>query len=651
MDENLLLTAETLVLSRDLQKSRVPDGGFVLKNIPTQTYLRVSEMQWHILQMFVTPQTVPRCLESSIQHRLCIPLKEFYELIIKAQRACVLCSAKAVPKTRKAFQWSLTLPVLPVFVAGIFSVMTAAVLLMIFSPTIVVEEWWRWLVGWVLWGVALSLGNAVAASVLVKQEGEIYRPRFLWQRPVPHFSVDLSDSCMQPTRVRETLELAKYIPLSLITAGALYWGGGIALPLLAGFLFGLRPLGKGGPAQVFALMRRRAQLDTDQDFQFSLNRRPSVYWSAWWQSIDWRLIGIELAYAVLWTVSLTCATITVLGLSPKAVLGDWSYWQLCFPWLGGGLLLMFIYVLARQLYDVAREKFKQLQRQARLAWMRWRAEVHFPDTEDALMRLVASNALLGQLNLYDQACIARALRPAQFKARTRVVAFDQKPDKVGLIFSGRAVVCDHLKSGRRIPLVKLAEGDLFGAHAMVDSTHPSLEVRSSSPLAVMMMPAQVFQAVVIAKLGVELAYDLTHKHAFLSQLSLCEHWYGHALGRFSKLSKVVDCKEGERVVMEGSEARAFFIVYEGKAVVTRRGQKVGIMKPGDFFGEIGLLQNSTAVAEVTALTDMRCLQIGKAEFLRFVAHNHHVALQLERVSSERLGRPIFPMFRHSFEER
>ena len=51
------------------------------------------------------------------------------------------------------------------------------------------------------------------------------------------------------------------------------------------------------------------------------------------------------------------------------------------------------------------------------------------------------------------------------------------------------------------------------------------------------------------------------------------------------------------------------------------------------------------------MTDMRCLQIGKAEFLRFVAHNHHVALQLERVSSERLGRPIFPMFRHSFEER
>ncbi len=651
MDENLLLTAETLVLSRDLQKSRVPDGGFVLKNIPTQTYLRVSEMQWHILQMFETPQTVPRCLEGSIQHRLCIPLREFYELVIKAQRASVLCSAKAVPKTRKASQWSFSLPVLPVFFAGIFSVIAAVVVLVMFPPVVVVEEWWRWLAGWAIWGAALSLGNVAAASVLARKEGEVYRPRFLWRLPVPHFSVDLSDGCMQPARVRETLELAQYTPLSLATAGALYWGGGVALPLLTGFFFGLRPLGNGWPARVFALMRRRAQLDTDQDFLFSLNRRPSVYWSAWWRGIDWRLIGIELAYAVLWTVGLTCVTIVALGLSPGTVLGDWSYWRLCLPWLGGGVVLMIIYVLARQLCDVAREKLRQWRRQARRAWMRWRAEVHFPDTEDALMRLVASNALLGQLNLYDQARIARALRPAQFKARTRVVAFDQKPDKVGLIFSGRALVCDHLKSGRRIPLVKLHEGDLFGAHAMVDSAHPSLEVRSSTPLAAMMMPVQIFQEVVIARLGAALAYDLTHKHAFLSQLPLCEHWYGHALARFSKLSKVVDFKEGERIVTEGSDALAFYIVYEGKAGVTRRGQKVGGMQPGDFFGEIGLLQNSSAVAEVTAVTDMRCLQIGKAEFLRFVAHNHHVALQLERVSSERLGRPIFPMFRHSFEPR
>ena len=44
----------------------------------------------------------------------------------------------------------------------------------------------------------------------------------------------------------------------------------------------------------------------------------------------------------------------------------------------------------------------------------------------------------------------------------------------------------------------------------------------------------------------------------------------------------------------------------------------------------------------------RCLSISRLEFLRFVTHNHTVALELERVSSERLGRPLFPLKQGDF---
>jgi hypothetical protein len=36
--------------------------------------------------------------------------------------------------------------------------------------------------------------------------------------------------------------------------------------------------------------------------------------------------------------------------------------------------------------------------------------------------------------------------------------------------------------------------------------------------------------------------------------------------------------------------------------------------------------------------------------MRFVTHNHTVALELERVSSERLGHPIFPLSQADFPE-
>ena len=64
---------------------------------------------------------------------------------------------------------------------------------------------------------------------------------------------------------------------------------------------------------------------------------------------------------------------------------------------------------------------------------------------------------------------------------------------------------------------------------------------------------------------------------------------------------------------------------------------------GEFFGEIGLMQNSAPNASVSALLGTRCLRIPRTELLRFVTHNYTVALELERVSSERLGRPIFPL--------
>jgi len=651
MDENLILTAETLVLSPDLETSRCSDGGYVLKNIPTQTYLRISEMQWAILRMFEVPKTVPRCLETSIQNRSCIPLREFYELILKAKKAFVLHSPQAIIQPRKASRWPLKLPVFPVFWAGVLSIVTAAGTILFYPPVFFEKDWGDWLVGWTLWATSLSLGNIIAASVLARMDGEVYRPCFLWRQPVPYFSLDLSDACMQPALVRASIEFAKYTPLALLTAASLHSGGSWSLPLLAGFFWAVRPLGCGLPVRVFALLRRRVQLDTGHSFVFSPNRRPSVYWAAWWSGIDWGLIGIELVYAAVWTILVMWTTTGMFGVSLKAVMFDGDYWLHCLPWLGAAIAVMLTYILFRQLSELLLEKCRRALRLLRVFWARWRTEAKFPDTETALMKLVGSNALFSQLNLYDQASIARELRPVQFKARKTLVAFEQTPEKVGLILSGRAMIFTQSKSGRKIPSIGLAEGDLFGVHAMVDPVHPSLEVRSLTPLAVMTVPAQVFKRVVVDKLGAALAYDLTHKHAFLHRLPLCAHWYGHALGRFARLSKMADYREGERIIAEKNDARAFFIIYEGKALVTKRGRKIGVLGAGDYFGEIGLLQNSSAVADVSAMTDMRCLQIGKAEFLRFVAHNHHVALQLERVSSARLKRPIFPMDSGSFDER
>jgi CRP-like cAMP-binding protein len=60
------------------------------------------------------------------------------------------------------------------------------------------------------------------------------------------------------------------------------------------------------------------------------------------------------------------------------------------------------------------------------------------------------------------------------------------------------------------------------------------------------------------------------------------------------------------------------------------------------------LQNSAASLDVIATRPTRLLCVQRTDFLRFVTHNHRVALSLEQIASRRLGRPIFPL-QASFE--
>ena len=66
MDLNLILSAQSLRLAPQLQRSGPVNGLIVIKNIPAKTYLRVTPEEWAILHEFETPKTVPLVLGTAI---------------------------------------------------------------------------------------------------------------------------------------------------------------------------------------------------------------------------------------------------------------------------------------------------------------------------------------------------------------------------------------------------------------------------------------------------------------------------------------------------------------------------------------------------------------------------------------------------------
>ena len=68
-------------------------------------------------------------------------------------------------------------------------------------------------------------------------------------------------------------------------------------------------------------------------------------------------------------------------------------------------------------------------------------------------------------------------------------------------------------------------------------------------------------------------------------------------------------EEGKHLVDEGDFSWEFMAIEEGEAEVLRGGEHVADLGPGDFFGEMGLLEKDRRTATVVAKTPMRILTL------------------------------------------
>ena len=96
----------------------------------------------------------------------------------------------------------------------------------------------------------------------------------------------------------------------------------------------------------------------------------------------------------------------------------------------------------------------------------------------------------------------------------------------------------------------------------------------------------------------------------------------------ASLMTPVEVKEGRVLARQGDVGREFFVIREGHAVVERDGAVVNTLGPGDWFGEIALLDNARRAATVTAKTDMQLEVLTRTEFSELLDTAPGVSRQL-----------------------
>jgi CRP/FNR family cyclic AMP-dependent transcriptional regulator len=123
--------------------------------------------------------------------------------------------------------------------------------------------------------------------------------------------------------------------------------------------------------------------------------------------------------------------------------------------------------------------------------------------------------------------------------------------------------------------------------------------------------------------------------ARLKSIRLFEPFSDDQLRSIAPFANETSVPEGERLVKEGDFSYELIGIEQGTAAVMRDDERVAELGPGDFFGEIGLMERSLRTATVVATSPMRLITLTRWELSRMEKSMPEVLEQLHAAVEER----------------
>jgi CRP-like cAMP-binding protein len=93
---------------------------------------------------------------------------------------------------------------------------------------------------------------------------------------------------------------------------------------------------------------------------------------------------------------------------------------------------------------------------------------------------------------------------------------------------------------------------------------------------------------------------------------------------------------GEPVAVEGEAGAGFFVIESGEAVVTVHGEERGRLGPGDYFGDVAMIDQGDRTATVQADSELKCYGLTFWDFRPLVESDARIAWPLLQAMAQRL---------------
>ena len=123
----------------------------------------------------------------------------------------------------------------------------------------------------------------------------------------------------------------------------------------------------------------------------------------------------------------------------------------------------------------------------------------------------------------------------------------------------------------------------------------------------------------------------------LAEVPLFEGLSKEQLRRISSLMTRIDRPAGQVLTTEGKQGSEFFIVLEGEVEVRQGDRVIATRRPGDYVGEIALLDKRPRTASVVATTPVSVEVLSRREFVSLLAEAPELSEQIMATMARRLA--------------
>jgi CRP-like cAMP-binding protein len=254
--------------------------------------------------------------------------------------------------------------------------------------------------------------------------------------------------------------------------------------------------------------------------------------------------------------------------------------------------------------------------------------------------------ILGNLSDERLVQLTAALRFREARGGQVIIKRGDPGDEFFILATGRAQITipidggDGGAGGEEQVLDVLRPGDSFGEIALLESRPRTATIRALGPCRLLVLERRAFDV-----LFPEGSPDRAQLTRTIRQVKLVlesqalSHLSSRQVRELLASSRTLRFAAGDFLIREGDAGEVAYLVESGEVQVVNEqaSTEIATLGRGELVGAIALIKDIARTASVRAVTDVACLEIDKATFLRLCMANMFVALLVADLSDRQLA--------------